>query len=159
MLARLGRVVRVLMATGGLRRLAERLGSVAIVAGVVVTICSLAAYQAEHPQNPEYATIGDAFWWGIVTLTTVGYGDVVPETHAGRFAGVAIMFTGIAVLGVLAGSLASLFNLDRAEEAGAESGAAATRPVHEQLFELQAELRSIETRLGQLADTARTGES
>jgi voltage-gated potassium channel len=158
MLARLGRVVRVLMATGGLRRLAQRLGTVAIVAGAVVTICSLAAYQAEHPQNPEYATVGDAFWWGIVTLTTVGYGDVVPETHAGRFAGVAIMFTGIAVLGVLAGSLASLFNLDTPAEEETQPSDSAARPVHEELSALQAELRSVETRLGQLADTARTGK-
>src|SRR5262249_38114412 len=112
LLARLGRVARVLMATGGMRRLAARLGKVALVAAIVVVVCSLAAYEAEHPTNPEYATVGDAFWWGIVTLTTVGYGDVVPKTHAGRLAGVAIMFTGIAVLGVLAGSLASLFNLE-----------------------------------------------
>lgn len=157
LLARLGRVVRVLMATGGLRRLAQRLGSVAIVAGAVVTICSLAAYQAEHPENPEYATVGDAFWWGVVTLTTVGYGDVVPETHAGRFAGIAIMFTGIAVLGVLAGSLASLFNLDESAEADVKRDGAVAPPVHEELSALQAELRSIETRLGQLAETARSG--
>jgi voltage-gated potassium channel len=50
---------------------------------------------------------------GIVTLTTVGYGDIVPKTPTGRWAGVTIMLTGIAVLGVLAGSLASFFRIDR----------------------------------------------
>ena len=81
----------------------------------------MAAYQAEHATNKEFATVGDALWWGIVTLTTVGYGDIVPITTAGRFAGVAIMFTGIGVLGVLAGSLAELFHLDESPtpEAGA----------------------------------------
>jgi voltage-gated potassium channel len=106
MLARLGRVARVLMATAGLRRLAARLGKVAAVAGIVLVVASLAAYQAEHATNPGFATIGAALWWGIVTMTTVGYGDIVPETTAGRLAGVSIC-SPASVLGVLAGSLAS----------------------------------------------------
>jgi hypothetical protein len=54
-------------------------------AGGVVVLGSLVAYHAEHPTNPGFATIGDALWWGIVTLTTVGYGDIVPKTPAGRW--------------------------------------------------------------------------
>jgi Ion transport protein len=72
--ARLGRVARVLMATKGLRRFAQRLGKVAVIAALIVVVFSLSAYEAEHPTNPGFATFGDAFWWGIVTLTTVGYG-------------------------------------------------------------------------------------
>jgi voltage-gated potassium channel len=105
MLARLGRVARVFMATAGIRRFVARLGKVAAVAGLTVVIGSLAAYEAEHHVNPEFASIGDALWWGCVTVTTVGYGDIVPEATAGRLAGVAMMITGIAVIGVLAGSL------------------------------------------------------
>ena len=48
-------------------------------------------------------------WWATVTLTTVGYGDIVPETPTGRWAAVMIMITGVGVLGLLAGSLASFF--------------------------------------------------
>jgi voltage-gated potassium channel len=76
---------------------------------------SLVAYYAEHPTNPEFATVGDSLWWGIVTLTTVGYGDIVPKTPTGRWAGVTIMVTGIAVLGLLSGSLASFFRLDEGD--------------------------------------------
>ena len=112
MVVRLARLARVLMATAGARRLVERLGRVALVAGVVVVLGAFIAYRAEHPTNPEYATFGDSLWWAIVTLTTVGYGDIVPKTTAGRAAGVMIMMTGIAVLGLLAGSLASFFRLE-----------------------------------------------
>lgn len=72
----------------------------------------MVAYHAEHPTNPEFATLGDALWWGVVSLTTVGYGDIVPKTGPERWAGVTIMITGVAVLGLLAGSLASFFRLD-----------------------------------------------
>jgi voltage-gated potassium channel len=111
-LLRLARLARIVMASHGARRLLERLGRVAVVAFGVVLTASIVAYHAEHPTNPGFATIGDAFWWGIVTLTTVGYGDIVPHTTTGRWAGIVIMLTGVAVLGVLAGSLASFFRID-----------------------------------------------
>jgi voltage-gated potassium channel len=110
-LLRLARLARLAMASRGSRRLFERLGRVFVVAVGVLVTASLGAYYAERPVNPEFATVGDALWWGIVTLTTVGYGDIVPKTTTGRLAGVAIMLTGVAVLGVLAGSLASFFRL------------------------------------------------
>jgi len=112
-LLRLARLARLVMATRGARRLFERLGRVVAIAGGVVVIGSLVAYHAEHATNHEFATVGDALWWGIVTLTTVGYGDIVPQTTTGRWVAVTIMITGIAVLGLLAGSLASFFRLDK----------------------------------------------
>jgi voltage-gated potassium channel len=160
LVARLARVVRVFLATSGLRRFFSRLGKVTIIAGLVVVVASLAAYQAEHATNSEFATVGDALWWGIVTLTTVGYGDIVPKTPAGRFCGVAIMITGIAVLGILAGSLSSLFNLEPIpEDKPADDGAAAERSVPAELAMLQAQLRQVEARLGQLADVISTRSS
>ncbi len=157
LLARLARVVRVLLATAGLRRFAARLGKVAIVAAAVLVLGSLAAYQAEHPTNSEFATIGDAFWWGIVTLTTVGYGDIVPITQAGRFAGIAIMFTGIAILGVLSGSLAALFHLDDpSEDTAAPPALPDASSIHAELVDLQAQLQALQLRVGELAQTTRT---
>jgi len=113
LLIRLARLSRVLMATRGARRLFERLGRVALVAVIVVVVGAAVGYRAEHATNPGFATFGDALWWAIVTLTTVGYGDIVPKTTAGRVDGVMIMVTGVAILGLLAGSLASFFHLER----------------------------------------------
>ena len=110
-LIRLARVVRVVMATRGARRLFERLGAVALVAVGVVIVGAAVAYRAEHATNPGFKTFGDALWWAIVTLTTVGYGDIVPETTAGRVDGVMIMIAGVSILGLLAGSMASFFGL------------------------------------------------
>ncbi len=87
-LLRLARLARLAMATKGSRRLFDRLGRIAVVARGVLVTGSLVAYYAEHPANPEFATVGDALWWGIVTLTTVGYGDIVPKTSTGHFAAV-----------------------------------------------------------------------
>ena len=126
---RLARMARVLMVSRGSRQLFARLGRVAGVAIGVLVTASLVAYYAEHPTNPEFATIGDALWWGIVTLTTVGYGDIVPKTATGRWAAVMIMLTGVAVLGVLAGSMASFLRLEpKAPAAPSGDGVEPTEP-------------------------------
>ena len=112
-LLRLARLGRLVMASQKSRQLFDRLGRVGAVALGVLVTASLVAYFAEHPTNPEFATVGDALWWGIVTMTTVGYGDIVPKTPTGRWAAVVVMLTGVAVLGLLAGSLASFFRLEK----------------------------------------------
>ncbi len=132
-LLRLARLGRIIMASKRSRQLFQRLGRVGIVAGGVLVTASLVAYYAEHPTNPEFATIGDALWWGIVTMTTVGYGDIVPKTATGRWAAVVIMLTGVAVLGLLAGSLASFFRLGQ----GARRGTTRLTATHRDLLPTQ----------------------
>jgi len=148
-LARLARVARLVFVSPGARRAGKRIGRVGVFAIGMLLFCSWMAYVAEHPANPEFATFGDALWWGIVTLTTVGYGDIVPITTTGRLAGIAIMFTGVAVLGVLAGSLAALFHLDQPRE---EDDGVPLPPVVEELASLRAELKSFDERLSRLID-------
>ncbi|MDY7001787.1 MAG: potassium channel family protein, partial [Thermodesulfobacteriota bacterium] len=49
-----------------------------------------------------------AFWWAVVTLTTVGYGDIVPATTLGRVLGLMVMISGIGLVSTLTGNLASM---------------------------------------------------
>ena len=125
---RLARLARLVVASKRARQLFDRIGRVAVVAVSVMTAGAVVAYYAEHPVNPEFATFGDSLWWAIVTLTTVGYGDIVPETTTGRVASVMIMLTGVAVLGLLAGTLASFFRLQPTGPPTARVAAPGTGP-------------------------------
>ena len=82
-LARLARLARLLFVSKAARRAADRLGKVGLFAVGMLLFCSWMAYVAEHPTNSEFATFGDSMWWGLVTLTTVGYGDIVPDHREG----------------------------------------------------------------------------
>lgn len=60
-------------------------------------------YVLEQPQNPRFASIPESVYWAIVTITTVGYGDLVPVTVAGKVLASLIMLTGFAILAVPTG--------------------------------------------------------
>lgn len=61
-------------------------------------------------------TFGDALWWAVVTVTTVGYGDRYPVTAGGRGVAVVLMLVGIGLIGVLTATVASYFVEQRADE-------------------------------------------
>lgn len=149
-LARVARLARILKASGsGLGRLFGHLGKVGLYTMAIVVICGYLAYQAESPVNDLFASYRDAAWWSVVTLTTVGYGDIYPVTTTGRLMGVVLMLSGLGVLGVLAGALASFFGLadsDAAEEAAEATAAgeeAATPDLDAQLAGLRTQVTAL----------------
>ena len=76
--------------------------------GLLTYIGALAMYDAEK-SSPEASiqSFADAAWWAIVTITTVGYGDLSPVTTTGRVIAVGLMIGGIALLGIVTATLAS----------------------------------------------------
>jgi voltage-gated potassium channel len=63
-------------------------------------------FESQSP-DANITTSGDAVWWGVVTITTVGYGDRYPVTLGGRSTAVFVMFAGVGIIGALASILAS----------------------------------------------------
>ena len=86
----------------------------------------------------EFKTFWDGVWWAVVTVTTVGYGDLYPSTVAGRIVGIVLMFVGIGFLAVLTATIASYFvKLDRQDE---------TSEILELLRRLEADVADLKAR-------------
>ncbi len=115
---RLSRVARIVMVSRNLpfvRRLFDRLNTAVLYSLIVMVVCSWIVLKSDGPAQG-YDNMWDALWWGIVTLTTVGYGDLTPTSAAGRWAGVVLMIAGLALLGTLAGSLSQIFGVKQSEQ-------------------------------------------
>ncbi len=77
---------------------------------IAVLLTSSLMYFAEHHAQPEkFASIPDAIYWSLITLTTVGYGDITPVTWAGKVLSLATAFLGVCTVALLTGIVASSF--------------------------------------------------
>lgn len=99
------------------------LGAVLIVDLVLLVAVSSAMYLVEGPVQPEaFSSIPETMWWGVVTMTTVGYGDITPVTHGGRIiAGLAALL-GVAMFALPAGVLGAGFTEAFQEAQEAQDG-------------------------------------
>jgi voltage-gated potassium channel len=91
--------------------------------GLIVATASILAFAAAilvRVVDPAIGTFGDALWWAVSTVTTVGYGDVVPTSTPGRVAGTILMLTGIALIPLITSVVVAVLVERRSREARAE---------------------------------------
>ena len=106
-LLRLLTVLHVLNRTSGMA-VRGRITVYAVGAGMLMYVGALAVYSVERGASGSTITdFGTALWWAFVTVTTVGYGDFSPVTFQGKIIAVVLMFTGIALIGIVTATLAS----------------------------------------------------
>jgi voltage-gated potassium channel len=145
--------IRALRELVGLRSVLLRPGLARFLsfAGGAFVGCALVVYAVEHDRpDATIQTVGDAFWWAMVTTTTVGYGDEVPVTDQGRLMAVLLMVLGIALLSVLTALIAAYF-------VGQDEKVARSSELMDRLERIEATLRVVEQHLGQPLASDPTG--
>lgn len=146
------RLVRLLILIKVLQRAAGSVirGKVVLytVSGAVllVVVASLAVLDAERAEPGAHITdFGEALWWSVTTITTVGYGDLTPITTTGRVIAVLLMIGGITLVGSITATLASWIVERVSDDRAADHAvtAAHIREVLDEIEELRAEVRHL----------------
>ncbi len=88
--------------------------------------------------SEEFPTLWDGVWWSVVTVTTVGYGDLYPKTTEGRLIGIGVMASGIAFVALLTAAIAARFV--REDDSGTED-------LREALARIESDIRDIKQQL------------
>jgi voltage-gated potassium channel len=117
---------------------------------VTVGVGLLAGFIATLVDEKDFPTFGDGAWWAIVTLATVGYGDIVPTTTVGRLVGSTLIIFGVTFLSFLTAIVTSLFvsaDQERSQEEDRALLAASEAETRALLQQLDRRLASIETKL------------
>lgn len=106
-----------------LRRQESALLSAALISVLLVVFSAIAILQLEDSPTSNIHSAGDALWWSVTTITTVGYGDLYPVTGEGRLLASVLMIAGVGLFGALSGLVASLLlrPADNRQEADIEA--------------------------------------
>ena len=87
----------------------------------------------------DFESFWDGVWWAVVTVTTVGYGDIYPHTVAGRIIAIAVMLLGVGFLAVLTATVASHF-VQVDQEQGSQEVLETLHRIEAELAEMKAQL-------------------
>jgi voltage-gated potassium channel len=112
-----------------------------LIAGASLLLTLVGGVLARLVDKKDFGSLGDALWWSLQTVTTVGYGDVVPRHTSGRLIGTVLMLNGIAIISVItAGVTAMLIEQSRRERAGSDEAiTAALERIDARLAEMQSD--------------------
>jgi voltage-gated potassium channel len=107
------------------RRLTERLVTLTLrkAVGLIVAVATMLAVLAavlERLIDPAFDTLPQALWWAVTTVSTVGYGDYVPESGAGRIVAAGLMLTGLGLIPLITSVVVSILVSQRSREAREE---------------------------------------
>ncbi len=106
-----------------------------MIFALVIGGSGVAIYLIESPhENAQITNLLDAFWWVSATVTTVGYGDVVPVTEMGRIMGIGLMFVGISIIGTMISALGAILigsRLKKHESVESSTKALIIKKIHE----------------------------
>ena len=108
----------------------------------VATVLAISAAVLERLIDPAFDTFGQALWFAVTTVSTVGYGDYVPESGAGRVVASALMLTGLALIPMITSVAVSILVAQRNREAREEE--------LRHLSQILEQLDSLDRRLGGL---------
>jgi voltage-gated potassium channel len=125
-------------------RLRGRVGVYVVGGASLLAFCAALAVLDAERSSPDanISDFGDAIWWAVTTMTTVGYGDHYPVTPAGRLVAFGLMIGGIALLGTVTATLASwLVETVAAEKEQAEDLQVTVRRLEDKIDRLAAESR------------------
>ncbi|MBF0492496.1 MAG: two pore domain potassium channel family protein [Deltaproteobacteria bacterium] len=87
-----------------------------IVGNSILMIATVIVYYLEKGPKSQMKTYFDSLWWGISTITTVAYGDILPQTFWGRIIGIALMYTGTVLFISFTGLIVSGLMKEEVEE-------------------------------------------
>ena len=95
----------------------DEAGALFLGTAVIIVTTGLGMYHLEHRAQPEvFSSALDGLWWSVITLTTVGYGDVYPITAGGKILATVALFAGIGVIGAACGIMADALREATASE-------------------------------------------
>ncbi len=100
--------------------------------------------------SAEFPSLGLGLWWALQTVTTVGYGDIVPEQLSGRLIAAVVMLEGIAFLTIVTAAITSTF-IERARREHSALEGLAPADVREMIISVDDRLKQIEKQLSELS--------
>ncbi|PRQ11547.1 hypothetical protein C1Y63_05975 [Corynebacterium sp. 13CS0277] len=122
---------------------------------LLILVAALAMFDAEATNELSGVnTFSDALWWSIVTVTTVGYGDIAPATGFGRLLGTILMFGGIAIAGVITALIAAWF-VEQLEGEADEQRSDNQQELLQEIRQLRRELADVRAEIGALKRAGR----